>query len=186
MLVAELTPGDFFGEVALLQNNGGVRHATVMAGTQCKLMSLGRRDFAAINRRQPDFISQMLKEKKNVYSDMLETTFGREASKFLNRVPCLAELDSIDQRKLLETAICHVKIPGETIFEAGSIVIVVLHAVSNWVGLHVPLRSLHSSAVFACFVFWFVKRSAKRFLLVSTMQAIRARVCTSSLKARWR
>jgi hypothetical protein len=83
-------------------------------------MSLGRRDFSAINRRQPDFISQMVKQKKNTYSDSLERDFGKEAGKFLSRVPCLAELDSIDQRKLLETAICHIKLPGETIFEAGS------------------------------------------------------------------
>jgi CRP-like cAMP-binding protein len=89
--VCSLGPGDFFGEVALLKN-GGVRKATVVAAAPCKLMCLGRRDFAAINRLQPDFISQMMKQKKNTYSESLETEFGVEATKFMNRVPCLAEL----------------------------------------------------------------------------------------------
>jgi CRP-like cAMP-binding protein len=49
---AALKPGDFFGEISLL--DGGPRSATVVAETPARLMVISRRDFARLLAEAPD------------------------------------------------------------------------------------------------------------------------------------
>ena len=56
--VAELGPGDFFGELALL--DGGTRTATVTALTAARVLVVDRREFTAMIREEPQVAVQML------------------------------------------------------------------------------------------------------------------------------
>jgi CRP/FNR family transcriptional regulator, cyclic AMP receptor protein len=50
--IAELGPGDFFGEMALLEDDR--RNATVTASTPMSLIVMTRPSFRALNRAHPD------------------------------------------------------------------------------------------------------------------------------------
>lgn len=50
-LVATLGPGEFFGELGLLE--GPARHATVLAATPMRLLAVARRDFRSLLREVP-------------------------------------------------------------------------------------------------------------------------------------
>jgi CRP/FNR family transcriptional regulator, cyclic AMP receptor protein len=55
---AKLKPGDYFGEMSLL--DGGPRSATVTADTPLRLLVIKRRDFATLLREAPDLIQNLL------------------------------------------------------------------------------------------------------------------------------
>ena len=57
-LIARLGPGEFFGEMALL--DGGPRSASVFAATECQCLVLHRWDFLRHLRRYPDIGERML------------------------------------------------------------------------------------------------------------------------------
>lgn len=57
---ARLAPGDFFGEISLLDS--GPRTASVIAETPVLLLSLGRRDFLRILSSQPQLAVRVLHE----------------------------------------------------------------------------------------------------------------------------
>lgn len=57
--VAELGPGDFFGEMALLANDP--RSATVVAETDTKLFVLLSADFSFVLKKNPAFAAEMKK-----------------------------------------------------------------------------------------------------------------------------
>jgi CRP-like cAMP-binding protein len=56
--VAELGPGGFFGELALLDK--APRNATVTAGTPMELVVLGQREFAGLIDDVPEFAHKLL------------------------------------------------------------------------------------------------------------------------------
>ena len=58
--VARLLPGDFFGEVALLDT--GPRTASVIAETPMEVMSVNRKPFHAMLEREPSIVLKMLEE----------------------------------------------------------------------------------------------------------------------------
>jgi CRP/FNR family transcriptional regulator, cyclic AMP receptor protein len=58
--VATLIPGDFFGEVSLL--DGGPRTATVVGTTPLKLLSILRWDFRELLKKDPGLVPKLLKE----------------------------------------------------------------------------------------------------------------------------
>ncbi|MFN2545373.1 MAG: cyclic nucleotide-binding domain-containing protein [Actinomycetota bacterium] len=58
--VASLMPGDFFGEIALL--DGGPRTASVIAETPLDVMVLSRKPFHAVLERDPPVVLKMLEE----------------------------------------------------------------------------------------------------------------------------
>lgn len=55
---AKLKPGDYFGEMSLL--DGGPRSATVTADTPLRLLVIKRRDFATLLREAPDLTQSLL------------------------------------------------------------------------------------------------------------------------------
>ncbi len=57
----ELGPGDFFGELALLVENGA-RVARVRATSPVRCLSIPREDFLALVEREPSFALAMLRE----------------------------------------------------------------------------------------------------------------------------
>jgi CRP-like cAMP-binding protein len=56
--VAELGPGDFFGDLALLDR--APRNATVVAETPMEVLVLGQREFAALIDEVPGFAHKLL------------------------------------------------------------------------------------------------------------------------------
>jgi CRP/FNR family transcriptional regulator, cyclic AMP receptor protein len=56
--LSELGPGDFFGELALL--NGAARSATVTAASDMRVMVLGPREMDVIVDREPTIAKQLL------------------------------------------------------------------------------------------------------------------------------
>ena len=56
--VAELSPGDFFGDLALLDR--APRNATVTAETPMELLLLGQREFAGLIDDVPEFAHKLL------------------------------------------------------------------------------------------------------------------------------
>jgi CRP-like cAMP-binding protein len=58
--VASLMPGDFFGEIALL--DGGPRTASIVAETPMRVMTLNRKPFHAVLEREPSIVLKMLEE----------------------------------------------------------------------------------------------------------------------------
>jgi CRP/FNR family cyclic AMP-dependent transcriptional regulator len=59
-VAAALIPGDFFGEVSLL--DGGPRTATVVATTPMKCLSILRWDFRELLKKDPGLVPKLLKE----------------------------------------------------------------------------------------------------------------------------
>jgi CRP/FNR family transcriptional regulator, cyclic AMP receptor protein len=57
--LAKLVPGDFFGEISLL--DGGARTATVTSETPMALLELRQRPFRTMLQRQPDVALKMMK-----------------------------------------------------------------------------------------------------------------------------
>ncbi len=57
--IATLGPGDYFGELALLDR--GPRSATVFAGTDMRLLVLGQREFAGLLETLPGIASKLLR-----------------------------------------------------------------------------------------------------------------------------
>ena len=55
---AKLKPGDYFGEMSLL--DGGPRSATVTAETPLRLLVIKRRDFATLLREAPELVLSLL------------------------------------------------------------------------------------------------------------------------------
>lgn len=55
---AKLKPGDYFGEMSLL--DGGPRSATVTADTPLRVLVIKRRDFATLLREAPDLTQSLL------------------------------------------------------------------------------------------------------------------------------
>ena len=58
--VASLLPGDFFGEISLL--DGGPRTASVVAATPLRTMSILRDDFRSLLQKEPSLAPKILKE----------------------------------------------------------------------------------------------------------------------------
>jgi CRP/FNR family transcriptional regulator, cyclic AMP receptor protein len=58
--VATLLPGDFFGEISLL--DGGPRTASVVAETPVVCLSISRRDFRSLLEREPGVAAGVLQE----------------------------------------------------------------------------------------------------------------------------
>ena len=58
--IANLIPGDFFGEIALL--DGGPRSASVIAETPLQTMTVNRKPFHAMLQREPSIVLKMLEE----------------------------------------------------------------------------------------------------------------------------
>ena len=56
--VDELGPGDFFGEIALIER--GPRTATVTAEAPCRLLVVNHRDFHSLMEEFPDVAAQVL------------------------------------------------------------------------------------------------------------------------------
>lgn len=65
--VASLKAGDFFGELALLDNVP--RNATVVADTDMQLYVLDRREFAAVLREVPEMALKLLRGMAHRLSD---------------------------------------------------------------------------------------------------------------------
>ena len=59
-LVARLLPGDFFGEISLL--DGGARMATVVSETPLRTLLIKRRPFLKMLQSEPAITMHMLKE----------------------------------------------------------------------------------------------------------------------------
>jgi len=55
-----LLPGDFFGEISLL--DGGKRTASVVSETPMRMLMLDRRSFARMLKEEPGIASKMLRE----------------------------------------------------------------------------------------------------------------------------
>jgi len=58
--IAQLLPGDFFGEIALI--DGGPRTATVVAETPIQTMTIHRKRFQKMLEEDPSIVVQMLEE----------------------------------------------------------------------------------------------------------------------------
>ena len=58
--VARLLPGDFFGEIALLDE--GPRTASVITETPVAVMSIHRRPFSSLLQKEPTIVLKMLEE----------------------------------------------------------------------------------------------------------------------------
>ncbi len=58
--VADLMPGDFFGEISLL--DGGPRTATVVASTPIEVLALRQKPFQSLLEREPSIVLKMLEE----------------------------------------------------------------------------------------------------------------------------
>ena len=58
--VADLMPGDFFGEISLL--DGGPRTASVVAVTPIEVLSLSHKPFQDLLEREPSIVLKMLEE----------------------------------------------------------------------------------------------------------------------------
>lgn len=59
-VVTRLLPGDFFGEVSLL--DGGVRTASVVSETPLVMLAIGRRPLFAAIEQEPEIALRMLRE----------------------------------------------------------------------------------------------------------------------------
>jgi len=59
-LIARLLPGDFFGEISLL--DGGARIASVVSETPLTTLMIKRRPFVKLLESEPEIAMQMLKE----------------------------------------------------------------------------------------------------------------------------
>jgi CRP/FNR family transcriptional regulator, cyclic AMP receptor protein len=73
--LADLEPGSFFGELALL--DGGNRTATVVAETDMRLLVLSRREFTSLHHAAPSVANKMLVElgsRLRMADDMLDPT----------------------------------------------------------------------------------------------------------------
>ena len=58
--IARLLPGDFFGEIALLDE--GPRTASVVTETPVSVMTINRKPFEALLRKEPSIVLKMLEE----------------------------------------------------------------------------------------------------------------------------
>jgi CRP/FNR family cyclic AMP-dependent transcriptional regulator len=58
--VAQLRPGDWFGEISLI--DGGPRTASVVAETPVEVMILSRKPFTSMLQREPSIVLKMLEE----------------------------------------------------------------------------------------------------------------------------
>src|SRR5689334_9313511 len=72
--IAVLSPGDFFGEVSLL--DGGPRTATVRADGDVRLLALSRRDFLEFLKRHPDAAIHILTVLGQRQREMLDKLRG--------------------------------------------------------------------------------------------------------------
>ena len=58
--IAHLMPGDWFGEISLI--DGGPRTASVITETPVEVMTLSREPFESMIRREPTIVLKMLEE----------------------------------------------------------------------------------------------------------------------------
>jgi len=72
--VAQLGPGDHFGELALL--DGGARTATVTATSPIKLLVIGQREFAAVLDSVPELARKLLKTLATRLRSLDEQVYG--------------------------------------------------------------------------------------------------------------
>ena len=63
--VAELTQGESFGEIALLDSDSQLRTSSVRATTGCTLLVLQDTDFKAILVRYPDFNAELIAKQQD-------------------------------------------------------------------------------------------------------------------------
>lgn len=73
-VVAELGPGDHFGELALL--DGGPRTATVVATSPLKVVVLGRREFAGVVDEVPGLANRLLTSLAGRVRELDEKAYG--------------------------------------------------------------------------------------------------------------
>jgi CRP-like cAMP-binding protein len=72
--VAELGPGDHFGELALL--DGGPRTATVIAATPLKVLVLGQREFSGVLDSVPGLAHKLLATLATRIRELDEKAYG--------------------------------------------------------------------------------------------------------------
>jgi CRP-like cAMP-binding protein len=72
--VADLGPGDHFGELALL--DGGPRTATVIARTPLTVLVLGQREFAGVLDSVPGIAHKLLATLATRIRDLDEKAYG--------------------------------------------------------------------------------------------------------------
>ncbi len=73
-VVAELGPGDHFGELALL--DGGPRTATVVAASPLRVVVLGQREFAGVIDEVPGLAHRLLGSLAGRVRELDEKTYG--------------------------------------------------------------------------------------------------------------
>ena len=64
--VAELTQGESFGEIALLDDDSRLRTSSVRATTCCTLLVLQDTDFQALLVRYPDFKAELIAKQQGM------------------------------------------------------------------------------------------------------------------------
>ena len=64
--VAELTQGESFGEIALLDDDSRLRTSSVRATTCCTLLVLQDTDFQALLVRYPDFNAELIAKQQGM------------------------------------------------------------------------------------------------------------------------
>jgi CRP/FNR family cyclic AMP-dependent transcriptional regulator len=99
LVLASLGPGQFFGEISLL--DGGPRTATARAATDCTLMELGRADFLQFVRKYPSAAIHMMTVLGQRQRDTNEKLRG---IKNVNEV--MEEKVTASQRTLERVAAC--------------------------------------------------------------------------------
>ncbi|GAB4292615.1 MAG: hypothetical protein Kow0090_06590 [Myxococcota bacterium] len=105
--LAELGPGDFFGEMALLGNTE--RQATVRAIEECELLCLSKKTLAAVGKKSPSVISILHKNfRQRLLKNMLKTS------------PLFEPFDHKTRKELIEN-FKHRRVgKGEVIIEEGT------------------------------------------------------------------
>ena len=72
--INRLLPGDFFGEISLL--DGGPRTATVVAETPITMLVLARRDFRTLIESEPDVAVRLLRHAATMLRRLERPTTG--------------------------------------------------------------------------------------------------------------
>jgi len=103
LALTQLGPGEFFGELALI--DGGTRSATVTTLTPCQLFLLDREDFLRLFTGSPPFLARLLEGLSAKVRNTTEKLFREE----LVRRLALAEAETARHRSIVQmvTGIAH-------------------------------------------------------------------------------